>query len=81
MKRVVPRCGPIAPPVVVRGEERAALDGGGEVVDHGVGDGRAVEGRRPAAQLVENYHGPFGVPGEENIGGRLVRGKKDKKVA
>ena len=41
-------------PVVVGGEERAATSQG-QLLDDGVGDGRAVEGGRAAAQFVQQH--------------------------
>ncbi len=43
--------------MIVRGEERAAADVINEVAHHRVRDGHAVEGRRAAAELVEDHLG------------------------
>ena len=40
--------------MVVGGEDAAALHAGDEIGEDGVGDGHAVEGGGPAAQLVDD---------------------------
>jgi len=54
--------------VVVRGEKSDAADVGGEVVQHGVGDGQAVVGGRAAPELVEDDERAGGCVGEDFFG-------------
>ena len=54
--------------VVVRGEVADAADVRGDVVQHGLGDGHAVVGAGPAAELVEDDEGAGGGFGENLLG-------------
>mmetsp|Transcript_86702 Transcript_86702/g.226278 ORF Transcript_86702/g.226278 Transcript_86702/m.226278 type:complete len:254 (-) Transcript_86702:1164-1925(-) len=54
--------------MVVRGEERAARHALRQLLQHRGGNGRAVEGRRAAAQLVENGQGAPARVGQNSRG-------------